>query len=74
MAAGRSWQGGMGAAVGKRMGIELHRIKERQDHESRNNEVSNFRLKLRLSQARSIAVVAHVAGRAWVHAKAYNWS
>ena len=29
---------------------------------------------LQLSQARSIAAVAHVAGRAWVHAKVHNWS
>ena len=33
-----------------------------------------FKHNLQLSQARSIAGVAHVAGRAWVHAKVHNWS
>ena len=38
------------------------------------HNVAQVQVNLQLSQARSIAGVAHVAGRAWVHAKVHNWS
>ena len=43
-------------------------------HKKQTSCPNEKQFNLQLSQARSIAGVAHVAGRAWVHAKVHNWS
>ena len=55
------------------MVLEGERERER-ERGGGGGEGGRERVNLQLSQARSIAAVAHVAGRAWVHAKVHNWS
>ena len=53
---------------------ERERERERDKESERERERHTHTKKWQLSQARSIAVGAHVPGQAWVHAEVYNWS
>ena len=53
---------------------DRERERETETGGERERERERERFNLQLSQARSIAGVAHVACRAWVHAKVHNWS